>query len=357
MSSSPETSRWRAAAGDAGVWLLVAALALLGVAALEPTLRVPRVLHRHLLVFDITQSMNVADTGTDGALTRLEQAKRAAVQALPALDCGSEVGIGLFTGHRSLVLFTPVEVCAHYGEITSVVRGIDWRMAWEFKSEVAKGLHSALDVALRLEEPATVVFLTDGHEAPPVNPQYPPRYRHEPGEARGVIVGVGGTTPVRIPKLAPDGRQRGWFGADEVAQVDPYTRGRPTGDGTEAMVGAEAPVQGFTRREHLSALRADYLQSLAGKLEIGFARLREDGDLESVLLDPALGRNVHGAADLRWLLGLLAMLAVLPLYLPRAWLRRPRRAAAAAGRAGPGAAGVPAAGRPPQRPPVAAAGR
>ena len=41
-----------------------------------------------------------------------------------------------------------------------------------------------------------------------------------------------------------------------------------------------------------------------------------------MLQDPALGRTERGDVPLGWLLGLLAMLAVVPLYLPRARGRR-----------------------------------
>ena len=60
-------------------------------------------------------------TGGAPPRTRLEQAKAAAVEALARLPCGSEVGLGLFTGHRTLVLFTPVEVCEHYGDISRTI--------------------------------------------------------------------------------------------------------------------------------------------------------------------------------------------------------------------------------------------
>ena len=328
MNSFPDSSqRVTGLRVERGTWLLLLALVLVAATAWQPSLPLTRIVHRHLLVFDITQSMNVADVGDPAApLTRLDYARNAAIDALASLDCGSSIAVGLFTGHRTLLLFTPVEVCAHYGEIRRVIEGVDWRMAWEFRSEVAKGLHSAMEVAGALDPPASVLFLTDGHEAPPINVDLPPRYEQTVGTIRGALLGIGGPTPAPIPKLDPDGQPNGFFSAAEVLQTDPFRQGRATGIGGESMAGEEVgETAANTATEHLSALREAYLRALATGLELDYRRIEDAATLRDVMRTAAYGTAVDARVDLRWLFGLLAMLALAGMHV---W---PETRAAAAG--------------------------
>ena len=103
--------------------LLALAFALVVIALAKPTLPLSSGVFRHLVVFDITQSMNVGDaTPSDAAPTRLEHAKAAVIEAAAALPCGSEIGLGLFAGHRTFLVLAPVEVCANYADILEIVR-------------------------------------------------------------------------------------------------------------------------------------------------------------------------------------------------------------------------------------------
>ena len=164
--------RHRASPSGARFAMLAAALALTAAGLAKPMVPLPADVFRHLVVFDITQSMNVGDaTSGDPTLTRLEHAKAAVLEAAAALPCGSEIGLGLFTGHRTFLLIAPVEVCASYPDLAAAVRAVDWRMAWKARSEIAKGVHSGLGIARSLGPHTVLVFLTDGHEAPPLHPE------------------------------------------------------------------------------------------------------------------------------------------------------------------------------------------
>ena len=63
------------------------------------------------------------------------------------------------------------------------------------------------------------VFVTDGHEAPPLDPRHRPAFDDKPGDVAGLLVGVGGLLPVPIPKSDPMGRPLGFWRADEVMQT------------------------------------------------------------------------------------------------------------------------------------------
>lgn len=312
MKAGHRASRWR----DVRLWLLIASVAMLAATALRPVVTLERGVFRHLLVFDITQSMNVRDVELDGQpISRLELSKRAAVEALDDLPCGSSVGLGVFTGHRTFVLSTPVEVCAHYGELARMIEVVDWRMAWIARSEVAKGLYSALLASQEVGADTTPIFVSDGHEAPPINPGFRPRFDGLPGNVKGAIGGVGGMMPVPIPKLAPDGSQRGFWQASEVLQVDPYTLGR-SGSVSESMVGVEGndvEQRIAAGTEHLSSLRESYLRRLADELRLGYRRIDTPADMSALLLSTELATSRAADTDLRWLvasIGLLALVAV-----------------------------------------------
>ncbi|HZH05794.1 MAG TPA: vWA domain-containing protein [Lautropia sp.] len=241
-----------------------------------------------LMVFDITQSMLVEDVQVGGkATSRLELAKRGAVQVLEALPCGVSVGAGVFAAHRTVLLYSPVEVCANRTELVQSVGLVDVNMAWSGNSEVAKAYHASLLVARALPTRPAVVFLTDGHEAPPVSPRHRPSFQGKAGEVRAMVVGVGGLLPVPIPKRDPTGRALGYWNADEVMQIDPFQTPRTAGS-ADRLVESEGPAgdlraAGTPGTEHLSSLRADYLQLLASETGASYRPLAVEAELLPVV--------------------------------------------------------------------------
>ena len=304
------TASWRM---HAERWLLAGAACALAACLLKPGWPVERARFDHVIVLDITQSMDVQDEVLDGKpISRLLYAKHALRQALLRLPCGSKVGWGVFTEYRSFLLFEPVEVCANLSELRSTLAHIDGRMAWSGNSEIAKGLHSGIDMARQLPGSPSLVFVTDGQEAPPLSPQHRPSFDDKPGEVGGVIVGVGDVRPSPIPKSDPSGRPLGFWQADEVAQTDLYGRGRGasvTGESmTEDAATAPAPALGATPgSEHLSALREPYLRLLGRERGLAFVRLASPEALVAALTAPALAKPTPVRADGRIVFAALAL--------------------------------------------------
>ncbi len=312
-------------------WLLGAALALL-VGLLRPAIDWPQQQHDLLVVLDVTQSMEVADLQRNGqAVTRLEQARWALAQALRRLPCGSRIGWGLFTEYRSFLLLEPVEVCEHQRELLAMLGHIDARMAWTGNSEVAKGLYSGLKIAKTLPSKPALVFVTDGHEAPPVHPQYRPSDEGAVRVVPGLVVGVGGDQPAPIPKLDPEGRTYGYWAADEVMQRDPRSFGRGGSVAGEQMVDggpgvAPALVGATPGIEHLSSLREPYLRLLAAETGLLYHRLDAPDALYRALTDRRLAHPVVSRMNLAWAFAIVALAAVLAVYLPwPAWMDRIKR--------------------------------
>ncbi|HEX7439285.1 MAG TPA: vWA domain-containing protein [Caldimonas sp.] len=301
-------------------WLLGAAALTLAASFLNPGVTMKRSLFEHVIVLDVTQSMNVTDAQLDGKpVSRLAFAKHALRQSLLQLPCGSKVGWAIFTEYRSFLLFAPVEVCANLTELRSTLARIDARMAWSGNSEIAKGVHSAIGIAGQLPGKPSLVFVTDGQEAPPLNPRYRPAFDDKPGEVSGLIVGVGDPLPSPIPKTDPQGRPLGFWRADEVMQTDPRSQGRGASVIGETLAddraGAAAPTLGATPgNEHLSSLREGYLRLLAGEQGLAFFRLHSAQELAGALMSPALAKPVPVRTDGRVVLAGLAFCLLLARY-------------------------------------------
>ncbi|MGB0867708.1 MAG: hypothetical protein ACPGSC_14445, partial [Granulosicoccaceae bacterium] len=214
-----------------------------------------------LLVIDITQSMNVVDMHwQDRAVSRLEFTKLASQQMLLRWPCGSQLALALFTGHRSFVLFRSVEVCAHHAELHAALGALDWRSAWVARSEVSKGLYSALKVRADVGEKTRVVFVSDGHEAPPLHEKFRPRLPKSLERVGGVIIGVGADHLSRIPKFGPQGESQGFWRASEVMQVDSYRMGRGNGEALVGVDQSDLQQRIAAGVEHLSSLKTEHLQ-------------------------------------------------------------------------------------------------
>ena len=285
------------------VLLLIAAIAALAITFMSPRANWPGQTYRYVFVFDISQSMNVADVSHGGeAIRRIDLAKQRTVEALKALPCGTEAGVALFTGHRPFLLLKPVEICANFAELTTMIERIEWRMTWKARSEIAKGLFKSVELVALLDEATRVVFFTDGHEAPPLHPEVVPRFEGVAGEIKGLVVGVGGETPVRIPKFDEDNNADGYFEADEVMQVDTFTASRGTVDPSKLPGGGT---------EHLSALQESYLEGLAEKTGLLYHRLDGGARFNAALQRRALGFAVTAAADMRPVLAALALVTLL----------------------------------------------
>ena len=303
--------------------VLAAAALLLAASFLQPGLNIQRQLFVHLVVLDVTQSMNVQDMVLEGkAASRGAYAKEALRQALLQLPCGSRVGLGLFTEYRSYLLLAPVEVCANLQELRSTLAQMDNTMAWTGNSEVTKGLFSGIAIAKQLGDKQladkqavdnqagaanpvdkpSLVFITDGHEAPPLDPARKPPFNDKAAEVQGLVVGVGGLAPQAIPKTDPLGRSLGFWAADEVLHADPRTVRQ-----AEAAPGAKAK----SGSEHLSSQREAHLRQLAAETGLGFLNLQSPQALAGALTAPTLARPVTARADLRGLLAAAALALLL----------------------------------------------
>lgn len=297
--------------------LLLAVLLLVG-AALMPPITLERPVYRHLVVFDITQSMGVEDVQLDGAAaSRLALARQAARLALRDLPCGSQLGWGVFTDFRVVPLVAPLEVCRHYDALLASLEAIDGRMRWANASSVGKGVYWMSQAARQLGPDTAFAFVTDGQEAPPLRPGQAPMPEAEIGPRGGVLIGVGSALASPIPRSDTEGRVTGYWRADEVVQ--------------------RSDLPGSQSREELSRLDEAHLKTLAAGAGLAYARLERPASLTAALMDPRHAHRAPVPVDLRWLPAGLALLLIGWRHLPTTRLRAPRaRRPAVHGRPAPG---------------------
>ena len=280
-------------------WTPGIAAALLVLACAMPALDVERDTVDAVVVFDITQSMDVQDVELDGRrASRLEFARESARRALRGLPCGSRVGWAAFTEYRTLVLLAPIEVCENYGDLLATLSHVDGRMRWGNASEVSKGVFWALRAAKDLAGKPALVFVTDGQESPPLGESGAPLFDDlAPGQVHGWLAGVGGPAPTPIPRTDAEGRPAGFWRAQDVVQRSAQPGGPPS-------------------HEQLSQLHDTHLRALATQVGFDYATLDDAGTLGRLLRDPRLARRVAVPTDVSWLPAVIA-LALL------AWHARP----------------------------------
>jgi mxaL protein len=285
-------------------YTLLLAVALLVAALFVPSWQLPHDTYEYVVIFDITQSMDVADYELDGVpVSRLEYARRAVRHTLRDLPCGSRVGWGAFAEYRSLLLLEPVEVCSNYNDLLASLDTLDGRMRWANASEVGKGVYWSVRAALEVASKPDVIFISDGHEAPPLLPGTPLSMPDDvqPGQVRGWIIGAGGNTPQPIPHTDGDGRRTGYWRSNDVIQfLSP--------DGKKVI-----------SAEHLSALHEQHLKALAARVGFAYARLTGPESLRPVMLDKRFVRRAKAPVDLYWLPVAAAALLLVVRFWPDSW--------------------------------------
>jgi mxaL protein len=309
---------------DYRTWCLLVALIAMLVLLLYPSKQQKTPTYNYTFIIDITRSMNATDYRQDNqAVSRLHFVKQTLRELLRDLPCKSKIGLGLFTERRSTLLFEPLEVCSAYTEIDTAISKIDWRMAWAADSNIAKGLLSTLEMLQKSD--SSVIFITDGQEAPPVNPNYQTDFSSVKGQANGMIIGVGGLQAVPIPKFDSQGRQTGFYSQDDVPHRSSFGQSHLDPSQIKGYNARNAPFgsEAATGSEHLTALHETYLEKLGSESGLGYARLTDLKNLGQALQNPKLATEKVVQTDIRWQPALLALLLLSLVYLPRLYKFRP----------------------------------
>jgi mxaL protein len=300
---------------DPRTWLVAGALALTVLALVVPRINLTHDAYDVLAVVDITTSMNTRDVKSGGkSVSRLDAAKASLRETLAKLPCGSRLGLGIFTERRSFLLFDPIETCENFAAIDEAMAMLDWRMAWEGDSYVSKGLYSGIEIAKSLK--SDLIFITDGHEMPPLPFSGLSPFEGKPGDVGGLIVGIGSHTPTPLLKYDEEGREVGTYGAREVPQEN---RSGPPPPDAASRPGYHPKWAPFgnavvNNHEHMAVVREAYLRQLAGITGLSYAYIGEAHDLTPSLVAAAHPRPLKVPTDVRPIPGALALALLTALY-------------------------------------------
>ncbi|WP_425487341.1 vWA domain-containing protein [Methylocystis heyeri] len=296
--------------------LLVGAFGLTLLALAGPSVSFHRPSFDTLAVVDITGSMNTRDYLDGGRpVSRLEHIKSTLRDLVGGLPCGSRVALGVFSERRSFLLFEPLEVCDDYAPLAGAIEALDWRMAWEGDSRISSGLFRAIGDARELG--VNLMFFTDGQEAPPLPISGSPPFEGRIGGVRGLIVGVGGYELSPIPKFDDNGREIGFYGAEDVPHENHFGLPPPGAEEREGYNARNAPFGAAVAvgLEHLSSVREPYLLSLSERTGLSYAHLTDAHRLLGAFKAAAAPQYRSFPQSLRPALGGAAAALLIGLYI------------------------------------------
>jgi mxaL protein len=278
--------------------MLFLALAAVLVASASPKIQLARDIRNYLFVVDITQSMNVPDMSLNGSkVSRLDYARHLLSETVKGLPCGTKVSVGIFADSSVVALYNPIEVCGNFDIIQNTLAHMEWRMAWHGGSRLRLGLESVSSLLLTLKDPAQVVFLTDGDEAPPMNAIRKTDLTTLQNSSGWLLVGLGANKPSPIPKLDANNQVIGYWSqyATKMDAVSAESRGS-----------RDDSIADSPSEYYLSALDQTYLMEMAKDLGARYVRA-DDAEHLLTALDtlPPAGHD-KTKVNIAWLFALLA---------------------------------------------------
>ena len=305
--------------------LLGAAAVLLALALIKPEIKLERDVHNYFLLADVSQSMNAEDVELGGKkVSRMAYMRHLMNRVIETSPCGTYVSLGVFAAENSALLFMPLEVCANYDVIVDAIGQLEWRMSWRGHSRISYGIRAAAKTMDLQKAPATMLFFTDGDEAPKVNVINKHKLTDLQGGENIILVGVGGHEPVPIPRYNTANEWIGFWSSD-TQYIGANVTYNDTGMDEPDPLVAYAE---FDR--YLSQLEDEYLRGLAQEFDGGYVEGRDtEAFYRFVHSQPPAGTFV-AAYPVAWVYLGLAGLLVLFTYLPDALFRRRRRQAVAA---------------------------
>lgn len=295
------------------------ALLLLLLALFKPELQLRQQVRHYLLIADISQSMNAEDeTLRQQAVSRLAYSQHLMKQLVLKSPCGTYFSLGIFASDNIAMLQTPLEVCKNLDVISDGIDHLEWRMAWKGNSRLSFAVHAATHVYDALNQPAQMLFFTDGDEAPRVNVTIKQDLSGVQIGEFFTFIGVGGPQKVAIPRYnAANVKVGDWpvsdnnnAGAVGVTYADP-SQDEP-----------DPPVAYAEYDRMLSQLEEAYLKSLAAEFKGSYLKGEDQASFYRALADKKATASFVTDYPLRTAYLLAAILLLLATYVPDLRLRR-----------------------------------
>lgn len=293
--------------------LLLLALVFLIAALFQPSIPLKRNIYSYILVADISQSMNVADMGSESKpVTRIAHTQKMMHEIISAMPCGTKVSIGLFAGVSVAAMYTPIEVCSNFAAINDTIDHLDWRAGWSGNSRIRESLPNLARTLRAFPEPAQVIYFTDGEEAPRLHVFNTRNLSEFQGGDDWLLVGIGSDKGTPIPKLDEKNQLIGYWSGDSFALQPGIAQISESNIGTR-----DDNVASGEGDRYLSTLNETYLQDLTK--EVGAKYVRGD-KLQNILA--AMKKQKPARRDIApykidWVLASIAGILLLLAYFPK----------------------------------------
>ncbi len=302
--------------------LLLVALLMLALSLIKPQIQLKQAVHNYLLLADVSQSMNAEDvTINNKKASRLAYTQHLMKNIVETSPCGTYVSVGVFAAENVGLLFTPLEVCANYDEITDSIDHLEWRMAWRGNSRLSFGVKAAASALDYLNVPTQMLFFTDGDEAPKVNAINKLDLSDIQIGKNLTLVGIGGHQPVPVPRYNSVNKWVGFFSADTKENSAGAT-GVTYSDTSKDEPDPVVAYAEFDR--YLSQLDSDYLKSLAAEVKGNYIEGLDNNNFYAYVQQQKPAASFVTAYSIRWLYLTLAILCLLTTYLPDLLYREPK---------------------------------
>lgn len=295
------------------------ALVLLLLALVKPSIQLRQQVQHYLLIADISQSMNAEDEKLKSqTVSRLAYTQHLMKQIVHRSPCGTYFSLGIFASDNVAMLQTPLEVCKNLDVITDGIDHLEWRMAWKGNSRLSFAVHAATHIYDALNQPANMLFFTDGDEAPRVNVTIKQDLSGVQIGEFFTFVGVGGPEKLPIPRYNTANKMVGYWpvsdnnnaGAVGVTYADP-SKDEP-----------DPPVAYAEYDRMLSQLEEEYLKSLAEEFKGSYIKGQDNEAFYRTVASKKATASFVTDYSLRSIYVLLAILLILASYLPDMLYRR-----------------------------------
>jgi mxaL protein len=299
--------------------LYVLAMVLLLLALVKPSIQLEQHVQNYLLIADISQSMNAEDeTLNQKKVSRLAYTQHLMKQVVHKAPCGTYFSLGIFASDNVAMLQNPLEVCKNLDVITDGIDHLEWRMAWKGNSRLSFAVHAATHIYDALNQPANMLFFTDGDEAPRVNVTIKQDLSGVQIGEFFTFVGVGGPEKVAIPRYSTTNKNVGFWpvsdnnnaGAVGVTYADP-SQDEP-----------DPPVAYAEYDRMLSQLEEDYLKSLSEEFKGSYIKGQDNEEFYRAIHAKKATASFVTDYPLRAGYLVLAIVLLLASYVPDMLYRR-----------------------------------
>jgi len=293
--------------------LLVVALLLL-LAIYKPQIQLKQDVHNYLLVADVSQSMNAQDVKLNSkVISRMDYTKHLMKRVVETSSCGTYISLGVFAAENVGLLLMPLEVCANYDVITDSIDHLEWRMAWRGNSRLTFGIKSAESMFDYLNIPATMLFFTDGDEAPKVNAINKLDLSGVQIGKNLLFIGVGGHQPVPIPRYNSSNKWVGYWSSDTKEN----SAGAVGDTYSDTSKDEPDPIVAYAEFDrYLSQLDSEYLKQISAEIKGSYIEGQDTEEFYTNVQSQKPSASFITAYSMKWIYLSLAILMLLFIYTP-----------------------------------------